>query len=408
MTVADRLTDLVAVPSPTGSEHDAVDLLTDWLRAGPADEVDRFTVPMSEVEGDPEYPGREVERTEVPVVAARRALDGQGPTVVLTGHVDTVGVGEPSRWSRDPFGEREGDRLFGRGACDMKAGLVAALDAFERIAAEADGFGGEVRFVAVPGEEDGGTGTLAAIRRGWTGDHVIIAEPTSSGEGPDVVIAHGGALTMTIEVEGRGAHGSVPGEGESALDHFYTVYRAMRQVERDVNAAVEHPLMKRLPLPHATTVGVVRGGWWASNVMERMSADARIGVPVGQTTAEAEAAFREAVLRLTAGDPWLADHPPRITLSGAEFGSSSIEPDHPLVATLASAATDTTGRTPQLRGAPYGCDMALWRRVAGSAAVVYGPGDVALAHAADEWVSITETEAASVTLAETARRLLAR
>jgi acetylornithine deacetylase len=142
--------------------------------------------------------------------------------------------------------------------------------------------------------------------------------------------------------------------------------------------------------------------------MERMSADARIGVPVGQTTAEAEAAFREAVLRLTAGDPWLADHPPRITLSGAEFGSSSIEPDHPLVATLASAGTDTTGRTPQLRGAPYGCDMALWRRVAGSAAVVYGPGDVALAHAADEWVSITETEAASVTLAETARRLLAR
>jgi acetylornithine deacetylase len=406
VSLPDRLTELVAVASPTGAEHDAVDLLTDWLQAGPAQEVDRFTVPMSELERDPEYPGREVERHEVPVVAARRDLGSSGPTVVLTGHVDTVAVGEPSRWSHDPSGERQGDRLYGRGACDMKAGLVAALAAFEEIADHPDGLSGEIRFVAVPGEEDGGTGTLAAIRRGWAGDHVIVAEPTSAGAGPDVVIAHGGALTMTIEVEGRSAHGSVPGEGESALDHFYTVYRAMREVERTVNASVEHPLMRRLPLPHATTVGVVRGGWWASNVMEQITAEARIGVPVGQTTSEAEEAFREAVLRLTAEDPWLAEHPPSISLTGAAFGSSSIEQDHPLVAAVVAAAAEATGRTPELRGAPYGCDMALWRRVGGAAAVVYGPGDVALAHAPDEWVSISETTTAAATLAGAARRLL--
>ena len=407
MTLAERLAALVGVQSPTGAEHDAVDLVEDWLRAGPADEVDRFTVPMAALERDPEYPGREVERDDVPAVAARASLGGPGPTVVLTGHVDTVEVGERSRWSHDPGGEVEGDRLYGRGACDMKAGLVAALAAFETISADSEGLAGEIRFVAVPGEEDGGTGTLAAIRRGWTGDHVIVAEPTSAGDGPDVVIAHGGALTMTIEVEGRGAHGSVPGEGESALDHFYTVYRAMRQVEREVNASVDHPLMKRLPLPHATTVGVVRGGWWASNVMERITAEARIGVPVGQTTSEAEEAFRRDVLRLTAEDPWLAEHPPAITLTGAAFGSSSIEPDHPLVGAVARAATETTGRTPDLRGAPYGCDMALWRRVGGAAAVVYGPGDVALAHAADEWVSISEAKTAAATLTAAARRLLA-
>jgi len=406
VSIPDRLADLVGVASPTGAEHDAVDLLADWLGAGPADEVDRFTVPMAEMEDDPEYPGREVERDEIPVVAARKALGGPGPTVVLTGHVDTVEVGERSRWSRDPAGEADGDRLYGRGACDMKAGVVASLAAFEEIASHAEGRGGEIRFVAVPGEEDGGTGTLAAIRRGWGGDHVIVAEPTSAGSDPDVVIAHGGALTMTIEVEGRGAHGSVPGEGESALDHFYTVYRAMRQVERDLNASVEHPQMRALPLPHATTVGVVRGGWWASNVMERLTAEARIGVPVGQTTAQAEEAFRDAVLRLTSEDPWLAEHPPGIALTGAAFGSSSIEPDHQLVAAVVAAAAETTGRTPVLRGAPYGCDMALWRRVGGAAALVYGPGDVALAHAADEWVSIAETTAAAATLAEAARRLL--
>ena len=401
-----RLADLVGVPSPTGSEHDAVDLVTDWLKDGPADEVDRFAVPMSDLERDPDYPGREVERPDVPVVAARASLGGPGPIVVLTGHVDTVEVGDRAHWSRDPAGEADGDRFYGRGACDMKAGVVAALTAFEEIAAHPDGLVGEIRFVAVPGEEDGGTGTLAAIRRGWTGDHVIIAEPTSAGDGPDVLIAHGGALTMTVEVEGRSAHGSVPGEGESALDHFYTVYRAMREVERQVNAAVDHPVMRELPLPHATTVGVVRGGWWASNVMERLVAEARIGVPVGSTTDEAEAHFRDSVLRLTAEDPWLSEHPPRISLTGAAFGSSSIEPDHPLVEAVV-AASSSTGRASALRGAPYGCDMALWRRVGGAAALVYGPGEVERAHAPDEWVSISETETAAATLAGAVRRLLA-
>ena len=402
----DRLADLVAVASPTGAEDDAVDLLHDWLSGGAATEVDRFTVPMAELERDPEYPGREVERDGVPVVAARASLGGTGPTVVLTGHVDTVDIGERGRWTRDPSGELDGDRFHGRGACDMKGGLVAALAAFEEIAAHPEGLNGEVRFVAVPGEEDGGSGTLAAIRRGWTGDHVIIAEPTSAGDGADVVIAHGGALTLTIAVEGRSAHGSVPGVGESALDHFYTVYRAMREVERQVNASVEHPVMRRLPLPHATTVGVVRGGWWASNVMERLVAEARIGVPVGSTTAEAADHFRDSVLQLTAEDPWLAEHPPRITLTGAAFGSSSIEPDHPLVEAVAAAAADTTGRMPELRGAPYGCDMALWRRVAGAAAVVHGPGEVAFAHAPDEWVSVSETTTAAATLTAAVRRLL--
>ena len=91
--LAQRALALVAAPSETGSEHPAIELIASWLEPV-ADEVDRWVTPMSELEGDPAYPGREVERDEVPVVAARIAGTRPGPIVVLTGHVDVVPVGD--------------------------------------------------------------------------------------------------------------------------------------------------------------------------------------------------------------------------------------------------------------------------------------------------------------------------
>jgi acetylornithine deacetylase len=176
--IAERALQLVKTLSPTGSEHAAIDLVASWL--GPiADDVDAWVTPMIDLEADPAYPGREVDRDEVPVVAARIKGNRPGPTIVLTGRVDTVPVGDPDRWTRDPTGEIDGDTSYGRGAADMKIGLVSALEAFAVLADQGRDFPGEVRLVAVPGEEDGGTGMLAAIRRGWNGDLAIITEPTS-------------------------------------------------------------------------------------------------------------------------------------------------------------------------------------------------------------------------------------
>ncbi len=320
--------------------------------------------------------------------------------MVLTGHVDTVGVGEPTHWSRPALQTTiEGDLLYGRGACDMKAGVVAALEAFLAFAGGDRDFAGEIRFVAVPGEEDGGTGTLAAIRRGWTGDMVLLAEPTAG----DIVVAHGGALTFTIEIEGRAAHGATPREGVSALDAFYTVYEAIRDLEDQVNAAEAHPLMRALGVPYPTTVGVISGGEWASNVMAALRAEARVGVTLSETIDAAERRFADGLVAAVADDPWLGGHPPRIQRTGAAFGSSQIDPEDPLVEAVREAAAETTGRTPHLVAVPYGCDMALWSRVGGARCLVYGPGDVRQAHTADEYVSIRDT----VTSAEVLQRAVA-
>ncbi|NIR38111.1 MAG: M20/M25/M40 family metallo-hydrolase, partial [Actinobacteria bacterium] len=146
------------------------------------------------------------------------------------------------------------------GACDMKAGVVAAVEAFRTVAGGSREFAGELRFVGVPGEEDGGTGTLSAIRRGWTGDMVVITEPTTG----DLVVAHGGALTFSIDIEGRAAHGSKPDAGVSALDLLVALHPVVKDLERAANAAETDPRMLALGTPYATTIGIVRGGSWAS------------------------------------------------------------------------------------------------------------------------------------------------
>ena len=402
--IAQRALELVATPSVTGDERAAIELVEGWLRPV-ADEVDAWATPMTELEADLAYPGREVERDTVPVVAARIVGDRPGPVVVLTGHVDTVPVGDDTLWTRNPRGEIDDGVLYGRGAADMKAGLVAAVEAFTVLAASRD-FAGEVRLVAVPGEEDGGTGTLAAIRRGWAGDHVIIIEPTSGPAGPQIVVAHGGALTFSIEVSGRAAHAATRQLGESALDHFWTVHRVLRRLESELNAAETDPTMAALDLPYPTTVGKVRGGVWASNVMEQLTAEIRVGVTISETITQAESRFARTLLESLAEDPWLGTHPPRVQRTGAAFGSSRIDPQHPLVQAVQSAAYTVTGATPATVGVPYGCDMALWIRQAGAATVVFGPGDVGNAHSVDERVELEETAVVVRTLVAAARLLL--
>ena len=396
--IRQRLIELLRVPSFTGEEGDAVALLAGWLAALPGVSVDHWEQPIAELESHPNYPGREVERTMVPGVAALLRGRRPGPRRVLTGHVDVVPVG--AGWTRAPFGaEVEGERIFGRGACDMKGGVISALEAFTVVAeahrlgvdAAAD-FAGELLFVGVSGEEDGGCGTLSAIVRGWTGDEVVIAEPTHQRGVPTIVIAHGGALTYTLTVAGRSAHASKRLEGESALDHFWTLCDAMRRGEMELNAAETEPVMRALGLPYPTSIGRVQGGEWSSSVMDKLWAEVRVGVSIHETIGEADARFRQTVLGACQGSPWLMAHSPGIERTGAAFASAHLSPTDPLVHSLAAAAASEWTSSVELAGAPYGCDMALWLRAGGASTVVFGPGDVALAHAPDEWVSLREVE----------------
>jgi acetylornithine deacetylase len=390
------LVELVRIPSITGHEEAVAADLADRLRAAGA-AVEMLTPDPATIRADPAWPGEETERSSLPVIIGRIGRPG-GRRIVLSGHIDVVPPGDPASWTADPWGgEIRDDRLYGRGACDMKGGVAAILGAVRAIVASgaAADLAGELVVAFVPGEEDGGQGTLAAIRAGATGDLAIITEPSNL----DIVVAHAGAITFRLTVPGRAAHASQRREGVSALESLFTILRGLEADETARNAAETDPLMVALGLPYPTIVGIVHGGEWASTVLDRVVVDGRYGVRLGQSPADAAADLRRAIAAINESDAFLRVHPATVEIVGGQFGSGRVPSDHRLPVGLADVAEAVTGRRPALLGEPYGADMRLFINEGGTPCVMYGPGDVKVAHSADENVPIAEVEECARVLA---------
>jgi acetylornithine deacetylase len=392
---------LVRIPSITGSEEAVASWAADALRGlGLAVEV--VTPDPAAIRADPAWPGEEMPRSTLPVVIGRAGVAG-GRRLILSGHLDVVPPGDPSTWTLDPWAAEIRDgRLYGRGACDMKGGVAAILATVRSLASGPGGLAGlagELLVVLVPSEEDGGQGTLAAIRAGAVGDLAVITEPSQL----DVVVAHAGAITFRLTVPGRAAHASQRREGVSALDKLFVLARALEADERDRNEAETDPLMTALGLPYPTIIGIVEGGEWASTVLDRVVAYGRYGVRLGQTPADAEADLRAAVAAACMADAFLRDHPATVEITGGRFGSARVASDHPLPVGLAAAAERVSGRRPALLGEPYGADMQMFVNHGDTPCVIFGPGDVRVAHSADEFVPLDEVETCARVLVEWVR-----
>ena len=396
----DDLETLVRIESITGSEEN----IADWAAGALLELGLRVEVARSDLErlrDDPAWPGEEMERTTLPIVVGR-AGSADGRRLILSGHLDVVPPGDPASWTVDPWGaEIREDRLYGRGACDMKGGVAAILAAVRSLGVDGSlhRLDGELMVVLVPSEEDGGQGTLGAIRSGATADMAIITEPSQL----DVVVAHAGAITFRLTVPGRAAHASQRREGISALDKLFELTRALEGDERRRNDAETDPLMTALGLPYPTIIGIVEGGEWASTVLDKVVAYGRYGVKLGQSPAEAEADLRAAIAEACATDGFLRDHPATVEITGGRFGSARVPSDHPLPTGLADVVERVTGRRPALLGEPYGADMQMFVNHGDTPCVIFGPGDVRVAHSADEHVPLDEVETCARVLAEWVR-----
>ena len=276
--LVDNLAALVRVPSVGGSdaESEAQDLCADILR-DVGFEVDRWELDLDELQADPWFPGTEADRTEGIGVVAYSEGD-ETPGLILQGHLDVVPPGDPATWQgADPFSaEIRGGALYGRGACDMKAGVAANLAVAHTLRAANVLLERPLAVHCVIGEEDGGLGAFATLRRGHRGDAAVITEPTSG----RIVTATAGALTFRLEVAGRSAHGSMRREGVSAFDAFLPIYRALARLEEERNA-VPDPLFGS-DLPYALSLGMIQAGDWASNVPDKLTAEGRLGVQLDE------------------------------------------------------------------------------------------------------------------------------
>jgi acetylornithine deacetylase len=251
---------------------------------------------------------------------------------------------------------------------------------------------------SVVGEEDGGLGAWATLARGHRGDRCVIAEPTDGG----VVTANAGALTFRLQVTGHAAHAAFRDRGVSALELFEEVHAALRELEAERQAGAD-PRFGDLPFPFGLSIGRVAAGEWASSVPDLLVAEGRLGVRLGEPVADARAALERRVAEVCARHPWLAEHPVPVEWVGGAFASAELPPGSPLLGELRGALADAGGGPGPETGLPAGSDLRLYA-AAGVPTLLYGPGDLRLAHGPMERVPVEAVVTAARTFALLALR----
>jgi acetylornithine deacetylase len=393
------LSDLIRIPSISGSpeESSAQRWFEERMREAGL-ETDLWEIPMAETLAHPDFPGSEVTRESALGLVGAWG-DEQGPTLVLNGHIDIVPPGDLAQWSGgDPYsGAVHHGGVYGRGACDMKGGLVANLAAIAAIRRAGIRLRGRVLLESVVGEEDGGLGTFATLQRGYRGDAAIIPEPTQQA----IIPACAGALTFRLRMEGRSTHASVRTEGVSALEKFWGVWRSLDELEKRRNAKPD-AIFERFPLPYPLSIGTLHAGNWPSSVPDELVAEGRIGVALGERVEDARAELEAQVKAACARDPWLCEHPVKVEWFGGQFASGFIPRDHALVDLVSRVhASLNDGVRPDVHGAPYGSDLRLMVGLGGIPTLHYGPGHVRHAHAPNEHVPVEELHGVVRTLVAT-------
>jgi len=329
-------------------------LLTEW----------QFDVTLSDV-----VPGR-------PNVVAR-AGKKNGRSIMLNGHLDVVGIDGMTHPPFQPI-QRDG-RIYGRGSADMKGG-VAAMCVAARDAMRA-GLDGEVIIAAVIDEEYGSLGTQALIDGGIRADAAIVTEPTRLTIAP----AHRGFVWADIDVRGRAAHGSRYDLGVDAITNAALILAELDLLQRNTFATVSHPLLGR-PSLHASTI---QGGTGLSTYPDRcLIAIERRTIP-----GEDEATVRREIdAACTAVRQRIGTLDVNVTITGAQ-GPSEVAADAEIVRAL-SGALRHEGASIAIEGMRAWTDCAILN-AAGIPAICFGPGDLSLAHATEEYVPVQELETAA-------------
>ncbi len=293
--------------------------------------------------------------------------------IVLAPHLDTIVA------DADQLKPRlEKGRIHGRGACDTKGSVTAMFAALLDLAASSRRPAEtEIVFAGVVDEENNQLGSRALVKSGFKADLAIIGEPTRC----DVVCAHKGNIWLRIETKGRAAHGSTPHLGRNAILEMARVVELMETRYAKQLSKKKHPLLGNPSI----SVGVIQGGQQPNIVPDRcvMRADRRL-LP-GETPAavrkELMALLRKEGLRATVDDS-----------KGVDCLAMETDPSSPLVQGFLKSA----GRKAAL-GVNYFCDAAVFGN-AGTPSIVFGPGDIAQAHTADEWIAIRQLERAHAVL----------
>lgn len=387
------LQQMVRIPSVSGQEEAITDFLAERLvELGFACELVPIDVDRV-AEHQPNSRDQEFDTRRN--LWARLEPTGQRPTLLLNGHLDTVPPGAASRWARDPYsGEIVDGGVWGRGSVDMKGGITAAIFAMLAAADLGAPVADSVALGLTVGEEIGGAGavSMSGALEGIVGS--VVMEPTELAIAP----AHAGATQFRVTISGRSAHACVRDDGDSALTKAAGFLAEVQRFEDRRNAMSTHPLFADIANKVPCNIGTIAGGEWPSTVPELVVLEGRIGVLPGEDVADVRADFEQMLANWAANDAHQIAHPPRCEWVGMTFSPAETSDGAAIVGSLRRGFVSATGGEPKVEGMTYGSDMSHFVRLGGVPTVLFGPGSIRQAHAANECLSLAELETATTVL----------
>jgi acetylornithine deacetylase len=393
----DRLGRLVREPTLLGNEAPGQEVMAE-LFAAMGLTVDRFDCDIAALTSLPGFAApvamNYLNRPNIVGIHEPREAP-KGRSLILNGHIDVVPPGPASAWSSDPFTpvERDG-RLYGRGAGDMKSGLVAACLAFQILKDLKLAPAARLIFQSVIDEECTGLGTLACLAEGYTADAAIIPEPF----GQTLLTAQLGVMWMEVETLGRAAHVLDTSKGVNAILALYDIYGALRTLEEDWNCPEHRPAPYRdADHPINFNLGVIEGGDWPSSVPQQAKMQVRVSFFPGEDMEEVRQRLTACIERSVRHNPRLNGVKATVSFRGhAAEGYASSNPA--LFDALRSAHRLLTGTTPRDLASTATTDTRFFHLYRGIPATCYGPvgGNF---HGADEWVDIQSMLDVAVVLA---------
>ncbi|MDD2958454.1 MAG: ArgE/DapE family deacylase [Lachnospiraceae bacterium] len=304
-----------------------------------------------------------------------------GKSLLFNSHIDVMPARKEDGWTCDPYKPHiVGDKMYGRGTADMKAGLMASTMAVKLLQDAGYELPGDVIITSVCDEEGGGNGSMQAVMSGLKADGVINCEGTSD----ELILAHMGWVFFKVDFVGRPCHSGTKKSGVSAIDKAIKVIQALNEKEHEWLLQYKHPL---LPAPNLN-IGVIQGGTAGSTVPGECSFSTCVHfIPNQMSHDQVVAEFTDVVNRVAKSDPWLEKHPPVISMYQAGNGFE-MDAENSFVTTFCDAYQDAMEKKVKIVGSPSGCDSRLWRNIADCPTIQFGPGNLSECHGVDEWVSL--------------------
>ncbi len=323
------------------------------------------------------------------VVGTLRGVDPGARSLALNGHIDVVSPEPLAAWTREPWGgewvEADGEqRIYGRGALDMKSGTVACVHALKAVLEAGFRPRGSVVLQSVVEEEaGGGAGTLATLARGHTADALLSAEPFYH----TIALGQPGVMLFRVRVRGKSAHAANSHRGVNAIGKMILVYEALIALDGERAMRWRDPFFDGLSERAVNlNIGVMRAGDWPSTVAGEAELECRVSFIPPQTMDEVRREVEQHIAHVAAIDPWLREHPPEVEWFGWQAGPWRQEATAPFITTLVDAAGAVIGMPPPLIAATAGLD-ARHAGTFGIPAACIGARGAGM-HAADEYVEV--------------------